>query len=117
MGDVRFTPGSPLCSLAPIALGRLLFQKIVDLVFEPSDRVLADIDVQGELSGRLEAGDVNAGPGDAALPESLIIEKSAAGLFAGGLGTRHVSPLRLVSRGIYLYERTPEMVPNKSPNY
>src|SRR5215471_14925930 len=98
-------------SLALIARGGLRFQEIVDLVLEPRDRVLAELDVQRKFSDRLEPGDVYARPGDAALAEGWIIEESSAGLFSGNFGTRHVSPRELMSRGVYLYERTPEMVP------
>src|SRR5262249_14791086 len=90
------------CSLAPLALGHFLFQKGVDLVFEPSDRICAEIDVQGEFFGRLKPGDMHARPGDPALSEGLIIEQSSAGLFPGDFGARHVSPRSLMSRGVYL---------------
>src|SRR5262249_53302929 len=89
-------------SLALLARGGFRFQEIVDLVFEPGDRVLADIDVQGEFPGRLEPGDMHAAPGDPALAEGWIIEESSAGLFSGDFGARHVSPRNLMSRGVYL---------------
>jgi len=47
-------------SFALIALGRFRFQKIVDLVLEPCNRIFADIDVQREFFGRLEPGNMYA---------------------------------------------------------
>src|SRR5262249_32657566 len=82
---------------ALIARGGFRFQEIVDLVFEPRDRVLAEIDVLRKFSGRLEPADVYARPGDPALSESLIIEESSAGLFAGDFWTCcHENPRTLM---------------------
>ena len=63
-----------------ITLSSFHFNEIVDLVLEPGDRVLADIDMQGKFSGRLKPGEMHARPGDAALFEGLVIEEPSAGL-------------------------------------
>ena len=69
---------------------------VIDLVLEPRDRVLADIDVQREFSGRLKPGDMCRGPGDAALLEAFdnrgVVGRPFCWLFLGVLSCYESSP-------------------------
>src|SRR5262245_9999097 len=106
-----------------VTLDSFHLEEVIDLVLEPRDRVIADIDVQGEFPGRLKPFNMHARPADSARSEVLIREESSAGLPAGDLraaglpagdfgaaglpagdfGTRQVPPRSLMSRGVYLY--------------
>src|SRR5215471_4503143 len=90
-------PSSLSFRIALISRGGFRFQEIVDLVFEPGDRIRAEIDVLRKSSSRLEPTDMHAGPRDAAFFQVGKRQQPSAGTLASNLWTsRHVGPHTLM---------------------
>src|SRR6516164_3079809 len=101
MARRAFLSGPHGALLSPQPLSRLRFEKRVDLVFEPRDRILAEFNVLREFSRPLETAKMHARPRDAAGFQIGESEEPPAGTLTGNFRTsRHVEPRTLMSREV-----------------